>query len=138
MLTNYFLILLSAFFAGVIFVLLFKKLALRYKILVPQGVPLIGGIAIGLSFIFACLIGLLFYRNFWLQAKGIITTSLIMLIFGLVDDWRELSILAKFLVQIIATSLLIFFGVRAQLHYLQHTQLVTQSLTRPRHITFDF
>jgi len=41
-----------------------------------------------------------------------------MLIFGVIDDWKELSILAKFLVQTVAASLLIFFGVRTQIVYI--------------------
>jgi UDP-GlcNAc:undecaprenyl-phosphate GlcNAc-1-phosphate transferase len=49
---------------------------------------------------------------------GIIITATIMLIFGLIDDWRELSVGAKFLVQIIATSLLIFFGIKTQIVYI--------------------
>jgi len=38
-----------------------------------------------------------------------------MLAFGIIDDWRELSIWAKFLVQIIAVGLLAFFGVKTQI-----------------------
>lgn len=115
MLINYLLTSFSSFLAGIIFIWLLRKLTLRYKILLPQGVPLIGGIAMGLSFMFACIIALLFYKNLWQEVRGIIIPSFIMLIFGFVDDWKELSILAKFLVQIMATSLLIFFGIRTQI-----------------------
>ena len=38
-----------------------------------------------------------------------------MLIFGVVDDWKELSISAKFLVQILTISLLIFLGIKTQI-----------------------
>ncbi|MBU1727300.1 MAG: undecaprenyl/decaprenyl-phosphate alpha-N-acetylglucosaminyl 1-phosphate transferase, partial [Candidatus Omnitrophica bacterium] len=41
-----------------------------------------------------------------------------MLIFGLLDDCRELSIIAKFLVQIIATTVLVIFGIRTQIVYI--------------------
>ncbi len=72
----------------------------------------------GLSFIFACLVAALFYQNFSQEAKAIFAASFIMLVFGVIDDWKELSILAKFLVQVIATSLLILFGVRTQIIYI--------------------
>ena len=84
----------------------------------PQGIPLIGGIAMGLSFIFTCLLWFSLHKGLSQEARGIIVTSFIMLIFGAIDDRRELSVLAKFLVQIIATSLLIFFGIRTQIVYI--------------------
>lgn len=115
MLINYFLIFLSSFVAGMILISLLKKLALRYKVLIPQGIPLIGGIAMGLSFALASILIFFLYRSFSQEVIGIIIASFIMLIFGIIDDLRELSIRAKFLVQIIATSLLIFFGVRTQI-----------------------
>jgi UDP-GlcNAc:undecaprenyl-phosphate GlcNAc-1-phosphate transferase len=60
----------------------------------------------------------LLYRSLLQEIKGIIIASFIMLVFGIIDDWRELSILAKFLVQIIATTLMIAFGVRTQIAYI--------------------
>ncbi|MDP3731635.1 MAG: MraY family glycosyltransferase [Candidatus Omnitrophota bacterium] len=72
----------------------------------------------GLSFVFACLVADLFYKNFSQEARAIVIASFIMLVFGVIDDWKELSILAKFLMQIIATFLLILFGVRTQIIYI--------------------
>lgn len=115
MLINYILVILSGFLAGILFVFLLRKFSLRCKALIYQSAPLIGGIAMALSFIFACFISQLFYINFSQGAKGIIAASFIMLVFGVIDDWKELSIPAKFLVQIVAASLLILFGVRTQI-----------------------
>ena len=125
MLINYLLIVLSSFLAGIAFVFLLRKLATRYKVLIPQGIPLIGGIAMGLSFIIACLVGFLSYGSLPQEVKGIITASFILLVFGVIDDWRELSILAKFSVQIIATSLLVLFGVRTQIVYIGNLSNIT-------------
>jgi len=112
MLIKYFLIVLQGFLAGMVFVFLFRRLSLRYRILIPQGIPLIGGIAMGLSFIFSSLVGFSLFGGLSQEARGIIIASFIMLAFGVIDDWGgELSILAKFLVQIIATALLILFGI---------------------------
>ncbi len=83
-----------------------------------QGIPLAGGIAIGLSFVFVSLLGLFLCRGFSREVIGIIIASFTMLIFGVIDDWHELSIKAKFFVQIIATSLLILFGVKTQIVYI--------------------
>ncbi len=118
MLIKYLPIVLNSFLGGIVLVFLLRKFSVKYSILIPQGIPLIGGIAMGLSFIIACFAGLLFYRSLSQGIRGIIIASFIMLAFGVVDDWKELSIVAKFLVQIIATSLLVFFGVRTQIVYI--------------------
>ncbi|MDD4939427.1 MAG: MraY family glycosyltransferase [Candidatus Omnitrophica bacterium] len=112
---NYFLTALAGVFGGVFFVLLLRGLSLRFKILVPQGIPLIGGIAVYLSFIIASLAGFYLFGGFPQEAKGIIIASFIMLVFGIIDDWKEFSVQAKFAVQIVAISLLIFFGVKTQI-----------------------
>lgn len=118
MLINCLFIALSGFFLSLFFIFLLKKLSVRYRILMPQGVPLIGGIAIGLSFIFASALGLSLYRGFSKEITGVIVASFMMLVFGVIDDLRELSISAKFLAQIIAASLLILFGIRTQIVYI--------------------
>lgn len=118
MFINYLLIVLTGFFAGIVITVLLKNFALKHKVLTPQGIPLIGGISMGLSFLFACLVSFFLYKGFLQEARGIILASLIMLIFGIIDDWKELLVSTKFLVQIIATTLLIFFGVKTQIVYI--------------------
>jgi UDP-GlcNAc:undecaprenyl-phosphate GlcNAc-1-phosphate transferase len=86
--------------------------------LIPQGVPLVGGIGMGLSFVFVSLFSFILYLGISRKIFGIIIASSIMLIFGVIDDWRELSIVAKLLIQIIATSVLISFGVKTQIVYI--------------------
>jgi UDP-GlcNAc:undecaprenyl-phosphate GlcNAc-1-phosphate transferase len=111
---------LSSFLLGIALIYLLKKVFLKSNIFIHQGIPLIGGLSIWLSFVLAYLVVLLFSLHASLSrvAIGIIFTSGIMLVFGIVDDWRELSIQAKFLVQIIATSFLFFFGIRTNIAYL--------------------
>jgi len=86
--------------------------------LILKGIPLIGGIGIGASFILVSLFSLAVYKYLSKEIIGLIASSGIMLAFGIIDDWHELSVWAKFLVQIIATTLLIFFGVRTQIVYI--------------------
>jgi UDP-GlcNAc:undecaprenyl-phosphate GlcNAc-1-phosphate transferase len=118
MLINYLSIIICGFLGGIAFVFILRKFSVRYKVLVTQNVPAIGGIAIGLSFMIACLSGLLFYRSFSAEAQGIIISSFIMLVFGVVDDWKELSIPAKLCAQVAATCVLIIFGVKTQVVYI--------------------
>ncbi len=115
MLVNYLLLIFIGFIVGLVSMFLLRKLSLKYKFLIFQGIPLIGGISMGLSFIFICILGFFLYKGLTQQVKGIVIGSLIMLIFGVIDDFRELSITAKFFVQIIATSLLILFGIKTQI-----------------------
>lgn len=121
MLIDYLLIVLNGFFLGLLFIFLLKKLALRQKLLICKGVPLVGGMAIGLSFVLATGFALLVHGGLSREAMGIIFTAFIMLVFGVIDDVWELSIIAKFAVQIIAAALLILFGVRTQIIYIGHT-----------------
>ncbi len=100
------------------FISISKKIALRHNLLVSQGIPLVGGIEMGLSFILVSLFGFFLYGILPRQVIGIIIPAAIMLVFGVIDDWRELSVGAKFLVQIIAISVLVSFGVRTQIVYI--------------------
>ncbi len=121
MAVDYFLIILLGLPAGILFTSLLKNISLRYNLLVRKGIPLAGGIGIWLSFTITYLLIFSLRGNLSGQMRGIIVSSFIMLIFGIIDDWRELSILAKFLVQIIATSLLILFGIKTQIIYMPGT-----------------
>lgn len=116
MYANYLFVFLDSFLIGILFLLLLKRFALKCNILIAKNIPLIGGIAIGLSFILTSLLSFSIYRIF-LDGRilAILVSSLLMLIFGVIDDYKEMSIFAKFAVQIIATMLLIFFGVKAQI-----------------------
>ena len=115
MLTSYSLVMLSGFLLGAFFIKILKKFSLSHNLLVSKGIPLIGGVGIGLSFILVSLLSFCIHRGLSREVVGIIVSGGIMLIFGVIDDWRELSIWTKFLVQIIAASLLICFGVRTQI-----------------------
>ena len=119
MLINYFLTGASSLAAAIPLIFILEKIFLKNKVLISrQGVPLIGGIGIALAFIIACAFG---HYLFILPAKfikGILTASFIMLAFGIFDDLRELSVATKFLVQIVATSILVMFGVKTQIMHI--------------------
>ncbi|MBN1914018.1 MAG: undecaprenyl/decaprenyl-phosphate alpha-N-acetylglucosaminyl 1-phosphate transferase [Candidatus Omnitrophica bacterium] len=118
---NYLFITLSGFLTGTFLMFFLKKLSLRYRIFSQQGIPLVGGIAMGLSFMIASGVGFLLLESISREVKGVILASCIMLVFGAIDDWKELSILTKFFVQLIATTCLIFFGIRTQIVTIANT-----------------
>ena len=115
MLTNYLLIVLVGFLSAIAVTILFKNLALRYKFLISGSVTLVGGISMGLSFLLVSFFGFSSFAILSSQVAGIIIASMAIIVFGIVDDLLEMSILVKFLVQVIATAVLILFGVRTQI-----------------------
>lgn len=118
MLIQYSLIAFIGFLLGIFFITLFKKFSLSLNLLVAEGIPHIGGIALGLSFLLISLSIFFIYQSLSKEVVGLIVSSSIMLAFGVIDDWRELSIWAKFSVQIIAAAILVLFGIRTQIVYI--------------------
>jgi UDP-GlcNAc:undecaprenyl-phosphate GlcNAc-1-phosphate transferase len=106
-----------SFLLSILFISLLRKIVTKYNILKLKETPLIGGIGMGTSFIMVSLVIFFIRGGMPLEIIGIIFGSILMLIFGIIDDWRELSVLAKFLAQIIATTLLVIFGIRTQIIY---------------------
>ncbi|KPK97719.1 MAG: hypothetical protein AMJ95_07390 [Omnitrophica WOR_2 bacterium SM23_72] len=118
MLVKYLLIFFCAFLLSLIFINAFKKLSIRHQLFFSKGISLVGGMGMGLSFTLVALAGLMLSRSLSRETAGIIACSLLMLVFGIIDDRRELSIRAKFLLQLIATGLLILLGVRTRIVYI--------------------
>ncbi|TBR16458.1 undecaprenyl/decaprenyl-phosphate alpha-N-acetylglucosaminyl 1-phosphate transferase, partial [bacterium] len=113
----YICIFLSTFFCGIILTLFFRKISISRNILLAKnGVSLAGGISIALTFlVFYCIVSLALGLKINIK---IIFPSFIMLIFGVLDDWKELSVLTKFAVQIISTLILVLLGVKTKIVYI--------------------
>ncbi len=73
----------------------------------PAPVPLLGGVGIFVAFIFSLYLNDIYSK----EVVGVISASLLIFISGLWDDIRSLSPLVRFIVQILATLLLIYSGV---------------------------
>ncbi len=86
-----------------------------------HGVPLAGGPGIWLAFILIVIPGLFYAGIFSEEIAGLILASAVMFIFGYLDDRKELSVGVKFFVQIIATALLIAFGIRTRIAFIPET-----------------
>lgn len=117
MLINLFWSFLITFFSGFILTILFKKLSLKYNLLISKGIPLIGGISVCLSFFIGCLYAKNSFGPLTTNITGILLPSFIMLVFGIIDDFHELSIPIKFISQFIAASFLISCGFKTQIVY---------------------
>lgn len=111
-------IIAGSFFLTSLFILLLRGASEKNNILCSKGVSLIGGAALGASFAFLSLAGLLAMHALSQQSLAIIIASMVMLGFGIMDDIFELSVAAKFTVQLIAAFFLIFFGVKTQIVYI--------------------
>ncbi len=118
---NYLPILIFSFFLGILSIGLLKNISLRHKILFIKGMPYIGGIGIGILFLIASIIALFLFKTSQKLLLGILIPSMAMLFFEIIDDKKEFSVNQKFFVQIIAASLLILSGIRAQIIYIGDT-----------------
>lgn len=96
-----------------------RRAALKRHILLSQGTtPLVGGIAMG-----ACVVGAFMCDYFYSGSipkgvAGIVASSFLMLLFGIIDDCKELSVALKFLTQCVATALLVWCGVKTNIVYI--------------------
>lgn len=79
-----------------------------------QPVPRLGGVAIYVSLLLAFGVALLWYQKFTPEMWGILIGGSVMLLVGVIDDLRDLSPGVKLVGQIIASSILIAFGMRIE------------------------
>lgn len=112
------MIFFTGFAVAVISTIILRAVTYRNKLLQKEGFSLVGGLSIGLAFFCAVFLGEYVFSGLPREFQGILLASLIMLVFGLLDDVRELSVRIKFLVQIISASILLIFGVRTRIVYI--------------------
>ncbi|MDD5566077.1 MAG: MraY family glycosyltransferase [Candidatus Omnitrophica bacterium] len=117
MLTRVYIWLGSAAYAAVGLRLL-RTLSLRRRMLLSQGIPQVGGIALGASFVGALIFDYFYAGGLPREVLGIIASSSLMLVFGIIDDYKALSVGLKFLTQFAATALLVWCGVKTKIIYI--------------------
>lgn len=111
---NVFLILLTTLISSLILVPIVKKIAnhigaIDYpneRKVHKKPIPRLGGLAIFLSF----LIGYIFFGQVTTQMISILIGSFIIIILGICDDIKPVPARYKFLVQIIAACIVVFYG----------------------------
>jgi len=92
----------------------------RRLLLSPGGVPVTGGLAIGLVFGVLSLLFSRIHPDALRLFYSIIPAASLALITGLWDDHREMSISGKVFTQLSAACLLVFSGVRTHIVYLNY------------------
>jgi UDP-GlcNAc:undecaprenyl-phosphate GlcNAc-1-phosphate transferase len=115
---NYLIIFTSALIFSMLFTLLLAKFSLKNKLLKTKNIPLVGGLGVGLAFIFTLFLGIFALHLPLTGILAIAVASLAMLLFGIIDDLRELSVVHKFLVQSICAVYLISCGIKTEIMYL--------------------
>lgn len=109
-------LLVFSFLLAYFLTLVFRRMATRFKILDhpeerkihTQPIPLLGGLAIYIAYVVTIFLNF----SFSVELKGVILGGTVILIIGLIDDVRELSATWKLTAQLLATGILIAFGVR--------------------------
>jgi len=114
---KYLIIFSGALISCILGISFFRRIALKYKILQSRGIPMVGGLGIGLAFVFSSGLGGYLFGIWGTKIFIVLGVSLLMLFFGLADDLKEQSILQKFIVQSICAALLICFGIRTDIMY---------------------
>jgi len=71
-------------------------------------IPLLGGLAIFCSYVAT----IIFNFNFSIELKGVVIGGTIILIIGLIDDIKHIPATWKLISQVLASSILILYGVR--------------------------
>ncbi|MCX5693743.1 MAG: MraY family glycosyltransferase [Candidatus Omnitrophica bacterium] len=115
---KYLIIFTSALIFSMLSTSLLAKLSLKGKILKTNDIPLVGGLGIGLAFIFTLCLAAFVMHLPLTKILAVTIASLAMLFFGVIDDLRELSVVHKFLAQSICAVYLIACGVKTDIMYL--------------------
>ena len=111
---NIFLIILTTFISSLILVPIIKKVAYHINALdIPnerkvhkKSMPRLGGLAIFLSF----LLGYILFGQLTTLMISILIGGFILIILGICDDINPVRARYKFLVQLIAASIVVFYG----------------------------
>jgi len=109
-------LLLFAFLLSFLLTPLIRLIATKLKILDHpderkihiQPIPLLGGLAIYISYVVTIFLNFAFS----IELKGVVIGGTIILFIGLIDDIKRLSASWKLISQILASSMLIIFGVK--------------------------
>ncbi|MFA5004894.1 MAG: MraY family glycosyltransferase [Candidatus Omnitrophota bacterium] len=118
MLIKLILLFMAGFLANKSIIGLLKKISLKHNWNTSGGISLAGGPGIWLAFIITVIPAFFYTGIFQEEIAGVILASGLMFIFGYIDDRKELSVGIKFLVQIIATGLLVASGIKTRIAFI--------------------
>lgn len=90
---------------------------MQRRFLISKGIPAIGGISMGLASFAGFLLLGPSVAGLSREAQGILIASAVILIAGIFDDHKELSVAQKFTIQLIAAFILVGYGVKTNFVY---------------------
>ncbi|PIQ88088.1 MAG: hypothetical protein COV73_00690 [Candidatus Omnitrophica bacterium CG11_big_fil_rev_8_21_14_0_20_43_6] len=114
---KYSIVFTAALISGIIFTFWLARVSRKYNLLKTKGIPLVGGLGLGLAFVLASGLGILMFDLAVVKVAGIVGVAWLVLLFGIVDDLKELSVGQKFLAQSFCAVLLISLGVKTEIMY---------------------
>ena len=109
-------LLVFSFLLAFFLTLVIRRIATKLKILDypeerkihAQPIPLLGGLAVYIAYVATIFLNF----SFSAELKGVVIGGTVILVVGLIDDVRELSATWKLTAQILASGILIYYGVR--------------------------
>ena len=117
-----FYIVLCSFILSLLLIPITIRLSTRFNISKPakdkNGKPCIGGVGIYIAFLLAVLTSLFFIKLPAVKLSGIILSSSIILLLGLIDDIKDLRPMFKILGELLGIAILIFFGFFTKIVFL--------------------
>ncbi|MFA5200199.1 MAG: MraY family glycosyltransferase, partial [Candidatus Omnitrophota bacterium] len=114
---NFIVIFLSALTFTIVFTFFLSKISLKFNVLKTGQIPLVGGLAAGLAFIISLALSIVMFNLAAGKVLAIAGASLLMLLLGIIDDLKELSVIQKLLGQSFCAILLIASGIRTEIMY---------------------
>jgi UDP-GlcNAc:undecaprenyl-phosphate/decaprenyl-phosphate GlcNAc-1-phosphate transferase len=114
---NYLIIFTTALISGIIFTFWLVRVFGKHNLLKTKNIPLVGGLGAGLALLFSLGIGIVIFDLAATKLLTVVGISCLMLIFGVIDDLKELSVWQKFLAQSLCAALLIAQGVKTDIMY---------------------
>ncbi|MDO8602978.1 MAG: MraY family glycosyltransferase [Candidatus Omnitrophota bacterium] len=113
---------LCSFILSLLLVPITIRISARFNILKPakdkNGKPCIGGAGIYMAFLAAVLTSLFFIKLPAVKLSGIILSSSVILLLGLIDDIKDLRPMLKISGELLGIGVLIFFGFFTKIAFL--------------------
>jgi UDP-GlcNAc:undecaprenyl-phosphate GlcNAc-1-phosphate transferase len=115
---EYFLIFTAALVSGAVLNYFFAAFCRKHGFLTVKGIPLAGGLGSGMAFIFSSALSIFILGLPLAKILPVIIAATLILLFGVVDDIREMTVGQKLLSQSFCAALLIISGIRTEIIYL--------------------
>jgi UDP-GlcNAc:undecaprenyl-phosphate/decaprenyl-phosphate GlcNAc-1-phosphate transferase len=108
---------IAAFFVCLVLPVIFKKFLSKSRLATNKEKPMFLGLSIYLSVFIIYMAALIYYKTNIISPAAILAGASFILLIGIIDDIKNLSVKAKLTGQVIASCIVIFMGVRTSIIY---------------------